>query len=279
MSDEPTQKPEDRDFKLELRKLALDRQRFKLERERAARESKFVNRHFAALLAAAVAFTGVCSSVASVWAAYASKRNELDIATRANLVKFVADNRTVIFGNDRLAGEQIRDVMKTCFPQDLLVPVLRRIEVAVPPQTRDIFSVGTLISVVARGKIQTFGGPNDSGCSPSEDPALVNNLAEMQALKEYFLPEQPPGTTGLVRRLDPKTYYIACRWNYADTSKAFLRQTLVKVKNVKTGKVLDAKPVDWGPNSVTGRIADLSPGLAADLGVKTDEEVEVIIVK
>jgi hypothetical protein len=43
-----------------------------------------------------------------------------------------------------------------------------------------------------------------------------------------------------------------------------------------TGKSLTAFPADWGPNDSTGRVADLSPGLLADLELVTDDEVEVI---
>jgi hypothetical protein len=47
---------------------------------------------------------------------------------------------------------------------------------------------------------------------------------------------------------------------------------------VRAGGIeLTAFPADWGPNDeATGRVADLSPGLLADLGLKTDDEVEVI---
>jgi hypothetical protein len=39
---------------------------------------------------------------------------------------------------------------------------------------------------------------------------------------------------------------------------------------------LTAFPADWGPHESTGRVADLSPSLMADLGLLTDDEVEVI---
>jgi hypothetical protein len=48
------------------------------------------------------------------------------------------------------------------------------------------------------------------------------------------------------------------------------------VRNVDTGDELVAFPADWGPNENTGRVADISPGLMYDLGLTTDDEVEVI---
>ena len=34
-------------------------------------------------------------------------------------------------------------------------------------------------------------------------------------------------------------------------------------------------PSPWGPNDQTGRAADLSPALMRDLGLETDDDVEV----
>jgi N-acetylmuramoyl-L-alanine amidase len=48
------------------------------------------------------------------------------------------------------------------------------------------------------------------------------------------------------------------------------------VRAVKTGKAYPAYPADWGPHQDTDRIADISPGLMAALGIETDDEVEVI---
>jgi len=48
------------------------------------------------------------------------------------------------------------------------------------------------------------------------------------------------------------------------------------VRSLRTGRSFTAFPSDWGPHQSTGRVADLSPGLMADLGIETDDEVEVI---
>jgi hypothetical protein len=45
---------------------------------------------------------------------------------------------------------------------------------------------------------------------------------------------------------------------------------------VEKGIELTAFPADWGPHPDTGRVADLSPGLMLDLGIETDDEVEII---
>ena len=119
-----------------------------------------------------------------------------------------------------------------------------------------------------------FGGPNDHGVGPDEGLALVNK-SNFRRLKHYFLPKQPPGTTGLARRLNPHTFYIACRWDYHQTSPTYLVNHFVWVKNPKNKRTALAKPVDWGPNADTGRVADLSLGLLRFLGLQTDDTVEV----
>ena len=124
-----------------------------------------------------------------------------------------------------------------------------------------------------RGKVSWFGGPDDMGVAPDEGLAFIYEVDDAPHL---FLPEQPAGTTGLARRLDPAQSYIACRWNYEVTSKGELLQTMALVRSVKTGNAYPAYPADWGPHEDTERLADISPGLMDALGIQTDDEVEVV---
>lgn len=122
-------------------------------------------------------------------------------------------------------------------------------------------------SIKLKGRMSTFGGSNDTGMKIIEGLALVNRYEE---LPNYFL-RPPTGDEGLGRLLNPDKYYIACRWNYSVTPKRYLISTVVKVINPKNGKYVEAQPVDWGPAEWTGRVADLSPGLATQLGLDTDD--------
>jgi hypothetical protein len=132
------------------------------------------------------------------------------------------------------------------------------------------------MQIELKGKMSTFGGPDDGGVRPDEGLALITEHNQRHFL-EYLLPTQPPGTTGLARRLNPSKFYIACRWDYSKTPAAALRHIMVKVTNSANGRCAYAKPVDWGPHEekTHGRIADLSPGLARYLGLRTDDIVEV----
>lgn len=123
-----------------------------------------------------------------------------------------------------------------------------------------------------RGPVSWFGGPDDNGVAADEGLAFIY---EVEDAPHLFLPSQPPGTTGLARRLDPEKFYIACRWDYDKYPKASLLKHTALVCAPATGMEFEAYPADWGPHEDTGRIADISPGLMDALGITTDDEVEV----
>lgn len=126
-----------------------------------------------------------------------------------------------------------------------------------------------------RGKCSWFGGPDDLGVDSDEPLAFIHSVEEQPAI---FLDEQPPGTTGLARRLNSDgMHYIATRWNYDVTPKTVLLDMRCLVRNPRTGKTFGSVyPADWGPHEDTGRVADLSRRLMDDLGLSTDDDVEVM---
>ena len=115
-----------------------------------------------------------------------------------------------------------------------------------------------------RGKVSWFGGPDDTGVSPDEGLAFIYDVDDAPHL---FLDEQPAGTTGLARRLDPEQPYIACRWDYDVHPKESLLQHKAMVRSPRTGRFTTAYPADWGPHVDTDRVADISPGLMEMLGI------------
>jgi N-acetylmuramoyl-L-alanine amidase len=137
----------------------------------------------------------------------------------------------------------------------------------IPPDDASFHAIGTC---------SQFGGPDDTGVAEDEGLAFI---FDVQDAPHLFLPEGTPGTEGmgLARKLNPFVHYVACRWDYDRTPKETLLENVALVRALKTGVELTAFPADWGPHEEkTGRAADLSPGLMADLGIETDDEVEVI---
>lgn len=167
--------------------------------------------------------------------------------------------------------------------RDVLAPAVPRPAPAPAPETGTAPVESRAWQV--EGRMSTFGGPLDTGVKPTEGLALIEpvHLADPK-LAALFLPAQPRGTSGLARRLDPEAAYVACRWPYEklppaerERWKAHLRRSVARVMSARTGRSIEARPVDWGPNEKTGRVADLSPGLARDLGLKTDDQVIVTV--
>ena len=129
--------------------------------------------------------------------------------------------------------------------------------------------------ITLQGKVSWFGGPNDHGVKADEGLALYD-ISEVEHFPSLFLKEQPVGTTGAARRLNPLAYYCAMRWDYHITPRAWLRDIKMQVINHK-GESVFVEPVDWGPNIDTGRIIDLSPAVLKSLNLTTNDIVTVKI--
>jgi N-acetylmuramoyl-L-alanine amidase len=139
-----------------------------------------------------------------------------------------------------------------------------------------IGSVGTgdvpVSHVKVSGKVSWFGGPEDMGVDADEGLAFIYDYSQAP---QILLDEQPPGTTGLARRLDPNSPYVAIRWDYDVTPKEMLQNPHLLAKVSAKGMSFYAWPGDWGPHEDTDRVADISPSLLNRLGLETDDEVTV----
>ena len=129
------------------------------------------------------------------------------------------------------------------------------------------------VLVLRTGKCSQFGGPDDTGVSPSEGLAFIFDVDEAP---HFFLPYQPSGTSGLARRLNPWVNYVACRWDYDVTPKRCCGTVGKELWSAANDWEILAFPADWGPHGDTSRVADLSLALMEVLLLSTDDEVEVI---
>jgi N-acetylmuramoyl-L-alanine amidase len=191
---------------------------------------------------------------------------------RVEIIGTVRGDVTVIINGQPLVGDQrCANVVR--------LDITMTGDVVVSINGQDFHSAGSQPPAAEplgtwRGKASWFGGPNDTGVDPDEGLAF---LYEVSDAPELFLPVQPPGTSGLARRLDPDKHYVAVRWDYDVTPKEMLASGVpASVRSIATGRTFLARPADWGPHQDTGRVADVSPGLLAALGIETDDEVEVI---
>jgi hypothetical protein len=122
-----------------------------------------------------------------------------------------------------------------------------------------------------QGKVKIFGTQE-----PGDSLALILNWQEAKRSGVFRLPSnqsKPPKPADL----DPNAYFVAARWDYSVTPRGWLLKTKVRVKNPKTGKQLEATPVDWGPDASTGAVMKISPALAKALQLKNGDDVAYFI--
>jgi hypothetical protein len=136
-----------------------------------------------------------------------------------------------------------------------------------------------------RGKMIIFGiSPitGDKDIPPNEDLTLVSRgeLKTNPEVRKLFAADQPPGTTGLMARLDPNKHYLSCQF-----SQSRDKHFLVSVKNPNSEHPpVEAMVVEWGPPKgenfpeYKDAVAALSPGLADTLGLKKGDQVEISFV-
>ena len=100
-----------------------------------------------------------------------------------------------------------------------------------------------------QGKISWFGGSNDRGVAADETGTLTGEI---------------------LRQLSADDFYCAMRWNYRGNKKFWANRHILVV-NSDNGKAVIVRAIDWGPNTSTGRVLDLSPKTLEYLSVETDE--------
>ena len=79
-------------------------------------------------------------------------------------------------------------------------------------------------------------------------------------------------TGELARELPEDDYYVAMRWDYKNRKRFWVNRHLLVV-NPANDKAVIVRAIDWGPNTWTDRILDLSPKTLEYLGAKTDDEL------
>ncbi|MBX7193724.1 MAG: N-acetylmuramoyl-L-alanine amidase, partial [Sandaracinaceae bacterium] len=119
-----------------------------------------------------------------------------------------------------------------------------------------------------RGRVSWFGGPRDTGVTTTETGAVSG-----ERLRSLNSPLSPDAATLRSRPAD--YYYAAMRWSYSPNGTRWWRDARILVVNPATGAAVVVRPVDWGPNTSTRRVIDLSPQALSDLGLDTDGQALV----
>ena len=163
-------------------------------------------------------------------------------------------------------------------------------DIAISPDGKRVATTGADLVVrvfpiapTVRGTAREWGGPNDLHGKGGDLALLSQNDVGSDVFKSYFLPAQPPGTVGLIKRLNPDTFYVNARWDYSITPRSVLRRTKVRIRkldaNGKASEVfVDAQAVDWGPPASTGFACDVSPAVVKKLNLSATDKVELEVL-
>ena len=110
----------------------------------------------------------------------------------------------------------------------------------------------------AKGKCSYFGGPDDTGVSPSEGLAFIYDVEEAPHL---FLPEQPQERQGWRAGSTRGCPTWPAGGTTTSRPRPCCRQRADGAGHCERHQRCRPSPADWGPHEDTGRVADLSPGL------------------
>lgn len=114
------------------------------------------------------------------------------------------------------------------------------------------------------GRVSWFGGPRDTGVTSSERGAISGE--RLRSLNDPLAP-----SAGTLASRPEDFYFAAMRFDYDPAGIAFWRESRLLVLDPETGRAVVVRPVDWGPNTRTRRVLDLSPQAMSDLGLVTDD--------
>lgn len=139
------------------------------------------------------------------------------------------------------------------------------------------------------GKCSNFGGPSDTGVGPQEGLSLIEipDTTEWWFRRIFLNPGLWDSGKNLARNLNPMAFYLAMRFAYSTFggvkgeilpgyNREQVRRGLFIVQS--SHGLIFAQAADWGPNTDTGRLVDLSPGACKAIGVTTDDEVMVSFI-
>ena len=160
-------------------------------------------------------------------------------------------------------------------------------DIAISPDGKRVATTGAdrmvrvfPISPTVRGTVREWGGPKDEHGKGGDLALLSPNDVTSDAFKQYFLPAQPAGATGLIKRLNPDSFYVNARWDYSITPRSVLRRTKVRIRKLgadgkPSQEYIEAQAVDWGPPASTGFACDVSPAVMKKLNLSASDKVEL----
>ncbi|MCI5209731.1 MAG: tetratricopeptide repeat protein [Candidatus Electrothrix sp. ATG2] len=132
---------DEKTYEIEKQKLEIEKKRLDLEGQ-----ENFLKKIVLPLVSVVCAVIAGLFALAQVWVASIDKEKELELSKLGNerqwkldIVRFVFNNRDVIFSDNYKEQRCLRDVILVTFPHEVTAKLFERIEIAVPVKQKEVW--------------------------------------------------------------------------------------------------------------------------------------------
>lgn len=144
----------------ETQKLRLEERKIAAEERKLEIEHSFFHKHVGLFITAVLSLAAVLVSGSQVWVANINKNKELELSQqqrekeleqktmenerrwKLDGLKFVMSNQELIFSEDLDQRRRIRDIMVATLPEEITLPLFRRLAALSAPDERSIWNEG-----------------------------------------------------------------------------------------------------------------------------------------
>ena len=137
-------------LEIEPQRLELDKKRLEeIEKKRVEIESRFFHKHLGIIATFIVSIATATISYTQIYVADIRKSQELEISQKEqerrwkiDVAKFVFDNKSLIFSQNKVEREQIRDVMIATFPLEITDKLFLKLEATATQEQKTDWKIG-----------------------------------------------------------------------------------------------------------------------------------------
>ncbi len=164
-----------RENDIDRKKLAIEQQHLKLDKKRLKFESRFLNKHFGAIVTSAVSLAAIVVSIGQIKVARIDKEKEIAVQNiqkskelqqkkieqdrlwNLQLADFVVKYEEEIFSSDTQKNRRIRDVILVTFPPKITTALFSKLEFTAPRQSKTLWKEGKDIAdvIISSGALAT----------------------------------------------------------------------------------------------------------------------------
>lgn len=271
----------------------IEEKKYRLEVEKERRSGRFFEKHFAVVLPSVVALAGVAVSFVTFRVGTENKKNEVERAAieadqkskialqdvkqkrRLALLDLMDKHYSELFSDKPEVVGRVSELLLVGFEQgEIKEPFDRMKALAKTTETKHEWDKAERAAVMLAPTWYTFGGPTDEPYGPTDELAITRADLKDSEIAKQFLSQQPPGTSGMARLLNPDRFYLAIPRSMKPKGSGHW----LMISNPRNDKSVKALLVDFTPKYEKDTFA-LSPGVIKSLQLQPDDRPVVTPVK